>query len=68
MSTLVKSLKKQIELLQGEVELYANAVDNLAGELAEARNQLQALAPPSEVDTSQMVPAGDGEQKQPEAA
>jgi len=42
MSTFVKSLKKQIELLQGEVELYANAVDSLAGQLANARTQLAA--------------------------
>lgn len=47
MSTFAKSLKKQMELLQGEVELYANAIDSLAGELASARTQLAAYEKPN---------------------
>ncbi len=41
---------------------------NLTAELAAARNQLQALAPPAAVDTSRMVPAGESETKEPESA
>lgn len=63
MSTHVNSLKKQIELLQGEVETYANAVDNLAGQLAAAHNQLQLHGQPIGVDISQMVPANELEKK-----
>jgi len=37
MSTYESALKKQIELLQGEVELYANALDRLAAQLAGKR-------------------------------
>ncbi len=57
MSTFVKSLKKQIELLQGEVELHANAVDSLAGELANARTQLAAYDKSNGDNVSQTVEA-----------
>jgi len=53
MSTLVKSLKKQIELLQSEVELYADAVDRLAAQLEPF---LQAQEQTIQVDTSPMSP------------
>ncbi|ENN87814.1 hypothetical protein RHSP_47682 [Rhizobium freirei PRF 81] len=55
MSTYVKSLKKQIELLQGEVELYANAVDCLAGDLADTRGRLAIHEKPASIDASKMA-------------
>lgn len=54
MSTHVTSLKKQIELLQGEVEVYANAVDRLATQLADKEAQSSAVAP-AKVDRSAMA-------------
>lgn len=59
MSTLVKSLKKQNELLAAEAELYAGGLDRLAGELADALTKLAAYEKSDEVDTSQVVPAGE---------
>lgn len=59
MSTLVKSLKKQNELLAAEVELYAGGLDRLAGELAEALTKLAAYEKSHEVDTAPMVPASE---------
>ncbi|MBB3607356.1 hypothetical protein [Rhizobium sp. BK602] len=53
MSSLTASLKKQNEFLQGEVERFANAVDSLAAQLAEAQNRIKAL----EVPGSEVVPA-----------
>jgi cell division septum initiation protein DivIVA len=53
MSTLAESLKKQNELLQGEVERFANAVDGLAAQLVEAQNQIKAL----QAARPEMVPA-----------
>ena len=53
MSTLVKSLRKQIEMLQSEVELYASAVDRLAAQLEPL---LQAQREPAQVDTPSMLP------------
>ncbi|MBB6484879.1 hypothetical protein [Rhizobium lusitanum] len=55
MSTFVKSLKKQIEMLQAEVELYANAIDSLASELASARTQLAAHEAPDRQSVPEMT-------------
>ncbi|MFK0163480.1 hypothetical protein [Rhizobium sp. NPDC090279] len=57
MSTHANSLKKQIELLQGEIEIYSNAVDRLAAQLAEKEAQLRAVAPSAAVDAPVVVPA-----------
>lgn len=52
MSSLTESLKKQNEFLQSEVERFAKAVDSLAAQLVEARNQIKALEEPQ----SEVVP------------
>ncbi len=65
MSTLEKSLKKQIELLQAEVELYANAVDRLAARLEPF---LAAQEVSAEVDNAPMVPASESEREEQEPA
>ncbi len=69
MSTYANSLKKQIELLQAELEIYANAVDNLAGQLADARQQL-AMQQDNEANISEMAPASEAgkDRCQPSAA
>jgi len=59
MSTLVKSLRKQNELLAAEVELYAGGLDRLAGELADALTKLGAYEKSQEADASEMVPVGE---------
>ncbi|CAN7432613.1 hypothetical protein LJR251_002759 [Rhizobium rhizogenes] len=56
MSTLSESLKKQNELLQGEVERFANAIDSLAAQLVDAQNQLKAL----QAMRAEMMPADTG--------
>lgn len=63
MSTYANSLKKQIELLQGEVEIYAKAVDRLAEQLAEKEAQLRVVASPGEIDESAALRADDSEQE-----
>lgn len=63
MSTYANSLRKQIELLQGEVEIYAKAVDRLAEQLAEKEAQLRAVASPGEIDESATLRADDSEQE-----
>ncbi|MGV1789161.1 hypothetical protein GR212_17190 [Rhizobium lusitanum] len=63
MSTYANSLKKQVELLQGEVEVYAKAVDRLAEQLAEKEAQLRAVASPGKVDESETPRADDSEQQ-----
>ncbi|MEZ2224384.1 hypothetical protein [Rhizobium sp. RCC_161_2] len=59
MSTHVNSLRKQNELLQAEVEVYADAVDRLAEQLAQAQRELNALRPPlgdeSETDEPEII-------------
>lgn len=42
MSVLVDSLKKQNEFLQAEVERFAQAIDDLAAQLAQTRAELKA--------------------------
>ncbi|AVA22175.1 MULTISPECIES: hypothetical protein [unclassified Rhizobium] len=60
MSTFVNSLKKQNEFLQGEVERFASAVDDLAGQLAQARAQLEAKQRVGVAsERSEMEPADD---------
>jgi hypothetical protein len=57
-SVIIDSLKKQNAFLQGEVERFANAVDNLSMRLDAALKQLQAYeAPEADIDTSAMTPA-----------
>jgi len=63
MSTLVKSLRKQNELLAAEVELYAGGLDRLAGELADALTKLAAYEKSQEVDTAPMALVGEPQQE-----
>jgi len=63
MSSLAASLKKQNEFLQGEVERFANAVDNLAEQLVEAQNRIktcQGIQP-------EMIPAEHDETAEDQA-
>lgn len=45
MSTMIDSLKKQNAMLQGEVERFATAVDNLSAQLSEAYSILREHEP-----------------------
>lgn len=43
--TIINSLKSQNAFLQGEVERFATAIDNLSQQLADALNRLKPLDP-----------------------
>ncbi len=43
--TIINSLKSQNAFLQGEIERFATAVDNLSQQLAAALNRLKPLDP-----------------------
>ncbi|WP_162943901.1 MULTISPECIES: hypothetical protein [unclassified Rhizobium] len=63
MSAYASALKKQIELLQSEIEIYANALDRLVAQLAEREAQSLAIAPPAEINTSETIRASEPEQE-----
>jgi len=56
MSVIIDSLKKQNAFLQGEVERFAKAVDDLANQLADAQSRLSQYEPAGnslEIETAQ---------------
>jgi hypothetical protein len=55
-SVIIDSLKAQNAFLQGEVERFSNAVDNLSVQLADAKTRL-AKYEQAQPDRSAMVPA-----------
>lgn len=57
MSVIIDSLKKQNTFLQGEVERFANAVDNLAQQLSEALDRLKQYEPELEQEPDETDPA-----------